>query len=247
MSRFGFVELARSVERRLVAALGLEPRSLPPELARLDGVYREKPVRLEARAYSGGALGYARFVELDGGELEIGNILLLARPELGLPVFGADLVGLGRDTAVVVADLSPMTDDEAERRSQLAVLERHRTARPELETETDLPAWAEPWFSSGALCARIGSDRAADAAAAIGEFASAFVELWQRSTSELPEGERRAAPAPERARAVSERQTRYNATHRQDDRGLLLLRRMFPPERADRFLREVLFPERTPG
>lgn len=247
MSRFGFVELARSLERRLVSALGLLPRDLPPELGRLDGVFRDAPVRLEARAYSGATLSHARFVELFGGELEIGNILLIARPELGLPVFGADLVGLGRDTAVVVADLSPMTEDEADRQTQLAVLQRHRTARPELEGHTDLPAWAAKWFSSQALCARIGSDSASEAAAAVGEFASAFVELWQRSTGGLPENERRAAATPERARQVLERQTCYNATHRHEDRGLLLLRRIFPPERADRFLREVLFPERMPA
>jgi hypothetical protein len=245
MSRFGFVELARNIEQRLVVALGLRPLALPAELGRLDGAFREKAVRLEARAYSGAAITYARVVDLAGDELEIGNILLFARPELGLPVLGVDLVGLGRETAIVVADLSPVTPDEAERREQLGVLQRHRTHEPRLFAGADLPAWAHEWFSSEALCGRIGSERAADARDAVGEFASAFVELVQRST--LPEGERRAAESPERARAVSERHARYNATHRQEDRGLLLLRRMFQPEVADRLLREVLFPERMPA
>ena len=39
-------------------------------------------------------------------------------------------------------------------------------------------------------------------------------------------------------------QSRYCAAHRKDDRGLMLLHKLFEPTLAERFLREVLFPER---
>lgn len=242
MSRFAFVDVVAAVEQRLVQALGLRPRELPADLSHLEGAFREQPVTLRARAYAGPALAYARFVEVSGPELEIGNILLFARPELALPVLGVDLVGLGRDTAVVVADLSPMSPNDGQRREQLAVLARQRSLPP-LGAATDLPAWAHEWFSSEALCTRVSNENAGQVAAAVAEFCEAFVKLVQQA----PASESAATADPGRARFVAERQLRYSASHRQDDRGLLLLRRMFEPARADRFLREVLFPERLPA
>jgi hypothetical protein len=242
--RFGFIALAQRLERRLAQALALRQRALPADLARLEGVFREKPATLEARAYSGPALGYARFVELSSDELEIGNLLLFPRPELGLPVLGVDLVGLGRETAVVVADLSPVRPDQSER--QLAVLGSHRRLQP-LPGHEDPPAWADEWMSSGALCARIGLEHAADAAAVVGEFVDAFLELVRLETRDTPHADGHCSLGPASAREVAERHARYCAAHRERDRGLLLLRRIFQPERADRFLREVLFPERLPA
>jgi hypothetical protein len=57
----------------------------------------------------------------------------------------------------------------------------------------------------------------------------------------------RAAPAADHERDVAGWQGRYCAAHRQDDRGLTLLHKMFEPTLAERFLREVLFPERIPA
>lgn len=246
MSQFGFVELTRRLEQRLVTDLGLCPRNLPTELARVDGMFRERPIRLEARAYSGPALHYARFVELSGDALEIGNILLFARPELALPVLGTDLVALGRGMAVVVADLSPVANDEGERREQLAVLQRHCAARAPLEETVELPAWAARLFSGGALCARIRRDRAADAAARIEGFVEAFLELVQRSAGAVLHEGRHASTSDDRSRGVLARYLQYNESHRREDRGLSLLRGMFPRDLADRLLCEVLFPERMP-
>ena len=232
----GFVQLVRDIESRLVEALGLGPHTIPADLGRIDGVFRDKPAALEARAYGGGSARYARFVELSSGDLEIGNILIVPRPELPLPVLGVDLVSLGRETAVVVADLSPVTLDGERRELERAVLERHRASSPSLsEQQSELPGWASTWFSSGALCARVPVERAREAATAVGDFVTAFLELERECPSDPGGGER-----------VSARQHEYCAAHRAEDRGLLLLRRIFQPQRADRFLREVLFPERLP-
>jgi hypothetical protein len=43
-----------------------------------------------------------------------------------------------------------------------------------------------------------------------------------------------------------ERELDYFRAHRERDRGLMLLCRIFQPSVADRFLREVLFPEGWP-
>jgi hypothetical protein len=232
----GFVALVRASERRLVRELRLTPHPLEPELARLDGAFRSQPATLVARAYTGRGLRYARFVEIESPGLEIGNIVLFPSPELPLPVLGVDLVEVGRDTAVVVADLSPMSEDAGVRARQLAVLARHRADCPPLALSGELPAWAAEWFSSLAVSARIGAEQAPAAVSAVDAFVSAFIELAQS-----------AVPDAAAAAQLSRRHEAYSAAHREHDRGLLLLRRMFEPTTADRFLREVLFPERLPA
>jgi hypothetical protein len=114
--------------------------------------------------------------------------------------------------------------------------ERHLTSRLPAETRLDLPGWALEWFSPGALSARITPAQAEIARRAVGEFADAFIELV-----------RAAHPCKLGAESVARRHGAYCASHRDQDRGLLLLRRIFEPLVADRFLREVLFPERIPA
>ena len=99
-----------------------------------------------------------------------------------------------------------------------------------------MPEWASPWFSRSALCARVPPSERVAACQAVAEMADAFVQLSAA-----------ASLAPDRRGEVAQRQLAYFAAHRADDRGLLLLRRIFEPEVADRFLREVLFPERIPA
>ncbi len=233
---FGFVPLVRAIERRLVRELELARHPLEPELARLEGSFRGEPATLVARAYTGPGLRYARFVGLESEGLEIGNVALFSRAELLLPVLGVDLVEVGRDTAVVVADLSPMTDDAGVRERQLAVLAGRRAEGPRLDACAELPGWAAQWFSSLAMSARISAEQSPAAMGAIDAFVSAFIEL---ARSAVPD---RAAVA-----AVASRQQAYADAHREHDRGLLLLRRIFEPETADLFLRRVLFPEKLPA
>lgn len=232
MSAFAFAELVRRVERRSIAELSLEPRALPAEIAQLHGTFRGEPARLVARAYASPRLAHVRFVELQSRHLDIGNVLALPRAEFGLPVLGVDLVQVGRDTALVVADLSPMTEQPSERAEQRAVLARHQPPGAELGSPYELPDWARAWFSDAALAARVSPDQAAQSEAAVSAYFAAFAELVRASK-----------PQPERAELVARRQRAYAAAHREHDRGLLLLRRMFGPALADRLSNEVLFPE----
>lgn len=227
-SDFGFSAAGTQTERRLVSALGLEPLTLPPELGRLVGSWKGSPVALAARAYAGARVGYARFVEIVGGNLEIVNVLALARPRYPAPMLGADLVGLGRDIAVVVCDLSPVPGAPE---PPLPPAEQARLQALDLPRAA-LPDWCQPWFSPQALCTRVAAARAESASAALQLFAERFVEVV------------RAAPEAERERDVADWQGRYCAAHRNDDRGLALLHKLFEPTLAERFLREVLFPER---
>jgi len=235
-ARFGFIDGLRALEEQLRGELQLSARTLPRELERLSGTFREKPATLTARAYSGPSCRYARFVELESEELEIANLVILPEADTSLPILGVDLVGVGRDTAVAVADLSPVTPDTSVRHAQLECLERHHTSRLPPETRLELPGWALEWFSRGALSARIGLALAETTRRAVGEFADAFVELA-----------RGAGASPNDVESVASRHAAYCRSHRDQDRGLLLLRRIFEPLVADRFLREVLFPERIPA
>jgi hypothetical protein len=232
VSAFAFADLVRRVERRSIAELSLEPRALPAELSELHGTFRGEPARLVARAYAGPRLAYVRFVELQSRHLDIGNVLALPRAEFGLPVLGVDLVQVGRDTALVVADLSPMTEQPSERAEQRAVLARHQPPKAELGAPSELPDWACEWFSDAALSARVSPDQAGESEAAVSAYFTAFIELVRASS-----------PQPQRAELISQRQRAYAAAHRERDRGLLLLRRMFEPALADRLSSEVLFPE----
>lgn len=232
---FGFAAAVRRIEERLVEALALVPLELPGELSRLEGAWREAPAVLEARAYRGTRIRYARFVELRGAELEIGNALCVSVPELPLPILGVDLVGLGRDTAVAVADLSVVAIEDDRRAQQLEVLREHRARAPALPRAGELPAWAAQWFSAEALLARVSVEQAASVDPVLAGFAAAFVRLAEATP-----------PEPRGTIHVAARQTAYCEAHLHHDRGLQLLRRIFEPTLADRFLREVLFPERLP-
>jgi hypothetical protein len=227
----GFSAAGAQTERRLVSALDLTPLALPPELARLTGSWKGRPIVLTARAYSGARVGYARFVDIIGGDLEILNVLALPRPRHPAPMLGADLVGLGKDTAIVVCDLSPVPGATEAPLSAAGLARLQALDLPRGE----LPAWCQPWFSQQALCTRVAPARAESASTALQLYAERFVELA------------RTAPAADGEREVAEWQGRYCAAHRNDDRGLTLLYKLFERTLAERFLREVLFPERMLG
>ena len=243
----GFDQISKHIEDLALRELELSPLALAPELASLVGEFRGKPAQLSARAYAGPRHAYARFVELVGDGLEIANILIVGRPEWPLPVLGIDLVGLGKEKAVVVADLSPMTDDAVQRAVERDVVARCRATRLAPELAIELPAWAAAWFSESALCARIPLSESVAACQAVAEMADAFVQLSRGAPPALDFRAPTAGATGELRGEVARRQQAYFAAHRADDRGLLLLRRIFEPEVADRFLREVLFPERTPA
>lgn len=243
-------DATRRIERRLVAALALRPAALPPALARAEGTWKGAPVRIETRAYTGPGVRWARAAVMDGGPpdapLAIGNLLVLPAVDRPLPVFGADLVALGTrgGAAMVAADCSPMLggdgggdddggDDEARalRARQLAAMAAAVAPYAALPPGGELPAWCARWFSPHALYVRPGPAELARALEGAGAVAAAFVTLAGET-----------APAPHRAGRVAAAQAAYARAHREDDRGLGLLARMFGEAWAARYLDEVLFP-----
>ncbi|HSI02999.1 MAG TPA: hypothetical protein VLC93_00900, partial [Myxococcota bacterium] len=71
------MSLLENVEATLVGALGLTPRVIAPSLASMSVDYRGKAFSVRARAYSGGTVAYARFVQIDSPSLKVDNALVL--------------------------------------------------------------------------------------------------------------------------------------------------------------------------
>lgn len=226
------LHLLREAEDALVRGLDLTPLPLGPSLARAEGSWKGAPALLSARAYHHGPVRYARFVELTAGHLEIGNLLCLSRTVLPLPILGADLVALGGGEVMIAADLSPVLAPGPARDAQLAGLAARRAQGTAPPPGGALPDWCARWFSPHALYTRAGEGDAAAAATAFRTFAPAFLELC---------AERSAQPGS--AAATQAAQAAYARAHREDDKGLGMLARMFGADWAARFVGEVLFPD----
>ena len=215
--------------------LALEPVALDAELARADGTWKGAPVTIATRAWRGGNVRWARVATVTGGGLEIGNVMALAARDVPLPILGADLVSLGARGAgvMIAADLSPVLAPGEARDRQLAHFARRMSPFHDLTPGGELPAWCARWFSPYALYVRPTVAELPRAAEAFLETVHEFVALAGA-----------AAREPASAAGVAEAQRGYAAAHREDDKGLGLLARMFGERWADRYLREVLFPER---
>jgi phycocyanobilin:ferredoxin oxidoreductase len=233
---FRFSALVEQVEGELAAALELRPLPLDPSLAEAVGEWKGAPVWIHTRAYRGPRLRYCRFVRLVGPPLEIGNLLCLADPLYPLPIFGADLVALGRETAMLAVDLTPTLPPGPRRDRQLGDLARGRSQAPSLPSGGELPAWCREWFSPYALYTRVHVHQLPDALQAFQLFPREFVALVAA-----------AQPTPDLSAQVQAAQEGYLSAHRRDDKGLGLLARMFGASWAQRYLEEVLFPSVASG
>ncbi len=232
---FPFAALTAEVEAWIVQALALTPIPLPPDLAAATGTWKGAPVTISTRAYRGSPVRFARFVRLVGPDLEIGNLLCLPEPAYPLPIFGADLVGLPRATAMLAADLSPTLPPGPDRERHLEPFARRRAAHPPLPPGGPLPAWCADWFSPHALYTRVTPEQLPAAVAAFWDLPRCFVEVACHTP-----------PRPDLAQEIARRQDGYAAAHRTDDKGLGLLAKMFGGPWADHFLSEVLFPPLLP-
>ena len=221
-------------ERTLAEGLGLERVLLDADLAHAAGTWKGAPVTIETRAWRGGAVRWARVATVSGGGLEIGNVMALPQLDLTLPILGADLVSLGARGAgvMIAADLSPVLPAGDARERQLRAFATRLSPYHDLTPGGELPAWCARWFSPHALYVRPTAEELPRAAEAFRETVCEFVALSAAATAE-----------PGSRAAVAEAQRGYAAAHREDDRGLGLLGRMFGEQWADRYLREVLFPD----
>jgi phycocyanobilin:ferredoxin oxidoreductase len=223
-------------EALVVDALNLAPVELDPTLATGTGTWKGSEVRIETHVYGGGPVRFARFARLTGEALDIGNVLCLADPTYAQPILGADLVWLGREEAMLAADLSPTLPRGQQPTEQLAGLAARRASGPALPSGGELPAWCADWFSPHALYTRVPLHQLATATYAYRAFPAAFVELV-----------RRALPDEGQREQTQRAQAQYLAAHRTDDKGLGMLARMFGASWAERYIAEVLFPAPSPA
>lgn len=211
-------------------------------------------MRMVTRAYRdpSSRLAYARFATLRGGALDVGNCLCLPRPRSpagaalvgsGAPIFGIDLVAFGRDTALVVADLSPTHETPTERATQLEPMARWRTTSEiaSLPPAGPLPAWAACCLSPHPLYARIGAAELANARIALAALGDTFIHLVQGG--ELGPGPRRddgppGTVDPPSARVIEQ----YLSAHRADEVSLGLLSHIFGQDWTTAYRDQVLFP-----
>jgi phycocyanobilin:ferredoxin oxidoreductase len=212
------VELLARVEDELVRSLDLRPVTIEANLASARGSWKGTAVELKARGYEGGRVRFARFIELQGGELSIANASCLPRFEVPLPIFGLDIVAAGHGGVMVAADLSPTIA------AALPRLPPHA-----LPPAGALPEWCRRWFSPQAVYTRLPLERLAEA--------SEPVIARARALSGL-----RVAPEPHRSAEIASTQRAYCRAHLEEDKGLGMLARMFGDAWAHRFLSEVMFP-----
>jgi len=212
--------LAREVEAFLRGELRLA--SLGDE-RRMEGDWRGEAASLGSRCYEGPAVRYGRVTNFAARDIEIASVVFFPRLDRRAPILGADLVEHAQGAGLLVADLSPIF-------AGAPIDPAMARAAAELPSAGELPSWAAQVFSKAPIFARVTS---ADAAAkGLRAAASAFVTSVNTCAPD--------APAVESVRAA---QSRYVRAHREDDRALGLLAKVFGPERARWYIHEVLFPE----
>lgn len=219
-SPFHFIDLTGQVEKSVTQSLALEPIDLSPRFAHAEGSWRSKPAKVTVHAFRGETVRFARFVTIEGEGLEIGNVLCLPEKNQPLPIFGIDLVGLGGETAVAVADLSPV--DAGCTRPRFG-------AREVLPSGGVLPGWATRWFSSQPLFTRTTARDVPIISAQVHDYAEAFIALA-----------RAAEPTEADFTALH---LGYCRDHRVEDRALSMLGKMFGASYAAELISTVLFPE----
>lgn len=228
MSALPPLESARAALDAL--CLGLSPLPLEPELALREGALGAEPVRLEARAFSGGPIERLRTYSVrdSSGRLLMLEAAAYPRPELGLPILGFDGVELRGRLLVFVVDLHG-----AGRRGR-ALAERFA----ELRTLTP-PPWFAELGTECAICYHDGPEARGERAAAlldqaVSAYTREFAALVLEGLPYLP-GDGSAA-------------RRFDRLHRENLRGSRMFDKVFGAEWTEAFLDRFLFPsERAPS
>jgi len=210
------------------------------------GEWQGEPVVAEARAYRGTGVAFARIATVEAAALSIGNLLVIPDATSSAPLFGADLVWVGTrpQMAMIACDLSPTLDDCGARAAQngataAAIAAAIAAASPSAATVPSggaLPAWCEAVFSPSSLYTRFGAKDADGVGEAFDGYLEAFLALARRSAGHA--GSRKRMAPIGNSRGIFN----YCLRHREEDRGLLLLERLFGKMRARRYLDHVLFP-----
>lgn len=161
MTQFRYLPALDTFETALVERLYLERMSLPGRDSAYFGSWKDHPVKLSFRYWRGPKVAVARTVSLEGHDLEIGNLVAVARTPLDAPILGVDLVAARQDAGLVVADLSPLIG------TGCAV--------------EGLPEWARTIFSPAPLIARVTPDTAPGALSEVGRLCERFAALVENA------------------------------------------------------------------
>jgi hypothetical protein len=232
VSTFGFVRALERAESELAARLELDRVPLPTGLSGARGVIRGTPAAIEARAYAGPKIAYARFVTLKGDGVEIANLLCFGSATHRVPIFGADLVAVGPRRAMLAADLTPSTRDGAFWSELLSPLRERRARAEALPDGGELPSYCSDFFSSLYLYVRVEPPQRDAALASFDDYSAVYADLVSSSRA-----------TPEYASEISGLQRDYSLSHRKDERGLELMTKAFGTDFALPFVERVLFPE----
>jgi hypothetical protein len=154
---FGFNAALDAIERRMVRDLKLESVPAFGEWSERTGSWKGDPVRWRAIAWEGPRVGLFRTVRVSSEGLEIVNVLAWARAPLAAPILGIDLVAARHDSAIVVADLSPLD--------------------PTPTPNAALPAWAQRIFSPTPIVERVTVDSAPSVLDRVQAMTANFVTL----------------------------------------------------------------------
>ena len=208
---FGFVNAQAEIERLAVDGLALSVDTGTPPLR---GNWKGEPCVLEAWRWSGPRVAMFRTVRLTGRDVEIVNVLGIARAPLDAPILGIDLVAARADAGVVVADLSPL--------------------EPPSTPLATLPEWARGIFSGAPLIARAEPSNAAPALAQVTAMTSEFVARVRTASPNSDDRQwRRAVDRYRSGHLADERMQSMLAHMFGGDRAAQLMREVLFPELQD--------------
>lgn len=229
---FRFATVLSVAEHDLVDRLALTPVPIEPELAHADARLRGHRIAVDVRAYAGGPIAHARCATVVcGSGLEIASLLCVGRPELGLPILGAELIDRGREHALLAIDLVPTTPVASAAR-QLAPLGRRRRRWSDLPSAGSLPPWLAPFASPHHVFARLRRPRRAAALPVLRDFVDELVRLALGT-----------AARPEQAESVAETTRSILAAQRTGEGAFGVLAQAFARDWTERWLADVAFPE----
>lgn len=218
-------------ERRIVEAFRLTQCTIDPRFAHARGLWKDAPLKITTRVYSGDAIARFRVARISGEHLSIGSLMVLPRANRPVPILAGELVSrpAHRESGVVV-DLVPVRD-ALEREAELAAIERAVPRAPSMPASPARRPSANEWRSRSAFDARVAPDRAEEAWKTF----DGYVDGWIALAGSI-------APSAERAMLVRTRQSAYLLARRLDDTELTLLGTMFGHAWAEEYVGTVLFP-----
>ena len=193
VAAFGFAAALDAIERRVVRDLKLESAPVFASWSEGTGSWKGDAIRWRAAAWEGPRVGLFRTVRITSEHVEIANVLGWARAPLAAPIFGADLVAARADSALVVADLSPLD--------------------PPGTSHAALPAWAHGIFSGAPIVERVNVASASAAVQRVEQMAAEFVSLVHAAVPAADPRAREAALDRYRAAHLEDERMRTMLTH----------------------------------